>query len=177
MRDTIHYSCLDSPFGPVFAAKTTKGICLVSLSKISEAKFQSLLRKRFRKDAIRDDRKLKNVIHELSDYFNGNRINFKSQLDLSIGTEFQRMVWEKVREIPYGELRSYKWIAHEIGNPGAVRAVGNAVGENPVPPIIPCHRVIRSDGNLGGFSSGIALKKWLLRLEGHNTRSTYSSQT
>lgn len=177
MSDTIHYSCLDSPFGPVFAAKTINGVCLVSLSKISESKFQSLLRKRFRKDAIRDDRKLKKVIHELYGYFNGRRVNFKSTLDLSIGTEFQRKVWEKVSEIPYGELRSYKWIANEIGNPGAVRAVGNAVGENPVPPIIPCHRVIRSDGNLGGYSSGIALKKWLLRLEGHNTRSTYSSQT
>lgn len=165
MTDTIHYSCLDSPFGHVFAAKTIKGVCLISLSKISEAKFQSLLRKRFQKEVIRDDKKLKNVIHELSDYFNGNRVNFKSQLDLSIGTEFQRKVWEKVREIPYGELRSYKWIAHEIGNPDTVRAVGNAVGENPIPPIIPCHRVIRSDGNLGGFSSGIALKKWLLKLE------------
>ncbi len=86
-------------------------------------------------------------------------------MDLSIGTKFQRKVWGKVSEIPYGELRSYKWIADEIGNPNAVRAVGNAVGRNPVPPIIPCHRVIRSDGNLGGFSSGIALKKWLLKSE------------
>ncbi len=86
-------------------------------------------------------------------------------MDLSIGTEFQRKVWEKVGEIPYGELKSYKWIAGEIGNPNGVRAVGNAVGKNPVPPIIPCHRVIRSDGKLGGFSSGIALKKWLLKLE------------
>jgi methylated-DNA-[protein]-cysteine S-methyltransferase len=165
MTDTIHYSCLDSPFGPVFVAKTIKGVCLVSLSEISEAKFQSLLKKRFQKDATRDDKRLKNIIHELSDYFNGNRVNFKSILDLSIGTEFQRKVWEKVREIPCGELRSYKWIAGEIGNPKAVRAVGNAVGKNPVPPIVPCHRVIRSDGTLGGFSSGIALKKWLLKLE------------
>ena len=165
MRDIISYSCLDSPFGPVFIAETIRGLCFVSLSKISETKFQSLLKKRFRKDAIRDDRKLKNVIHELSSYFNGQRVSFKSILDLSIGTEFQRKVWKKVSEIPYGELRSYKWIADEIGNPNAVRAVGNAVGKNPVPPIIPCHRVIRSDGKLGGFSSGIALKKWLLKLE------------
>ena len=71
---------------------------------------------------------------------------------------FKERFGKKVSEIPYGELRSYKWIASEIGNPDAVRAVGNAVGENPVPPIIPCHRVIRSDGRLGGFSSGIALK-------------------
>ncbi len=165
MRYIINYSCLDSPFGPVFFAETIRGVCLVSLSKISEAKFQSLLRKRFQKEVIRDDKRLKNVIHELSSYFNGHRVNFKSILDLSIGTEFQRKVWEKVSEIPYGEQRTYKWIADEIGNPRAVRAVGNAVGKNPVPPIIPCHRVIRSDGNLGGFSSGIALKKWLLKLE------------
>ena len=165
MKNTISYSCLDSPFGPVFIAETIRGVCLVSLSKISEAKFQSLLRKRFRKEVIREDKKLKNVIHELSSYFNGHRVNLKSILDLSIGTEFQRKVWEKVSEIPYGEQRAYKWIAEEIGNPHAVRAVGNAVGKNPVPPIIPCHRVIRSDGNLGGFSSGIALKKWLLKLE------------
>ena len=164
-ENIISYSCVDSPFGPVFIAETIRGVCLVSLSKISEAKFQSLLRKRFQKEVIRDDKRLKNVIHELSIYFNGHRVNFKSILDLSIGTEFQRKVWEKVSEIPYGELRSYKWIANEIGNPNAVRAVGNAVGKNPVPPIIPCHRVIRSDGKLGGFSSGIALKKWLLKLE------------
>jgi len=164
-ENIISYSCVDSPFGPVFIAETFRGVCLVSLSKISEAKFQSLLRKRSQKKVIRDDRKLKNVIHELSSYFNGHRVNFKSILDLSIGTEFQRKVWEKVSEIPYGEQRAYKWIANEIGNLHAVRAVGNAVGKNPVPPIIPCHRVIRSDGKLGGFSSGIALKKWLLKLE------------
>jgi O-6-methylguanine DNA methyltransferase len=165
MEDTIHYSCLNPPFGPVFVAKTVKGICFVNLSKISEAGFQSLLRKKFRKKPIRDDEKLKCVINELLDYFNGNQVNFKSLLDLRIGTIFQRKVWEKISEIPYGELRSYKWIANKIGNPNAVRAVGNAVGKNPVPPIIPCHRVIRSDGKLGGFSSGIPLKKWLLKLE------------
>ena len=165
MKNIISYSCLDSPFGPVFIAENIMGVCLVTLSKISDTKFQSLLKKRFRKNVIRDDKRLKNVIHELSSYFNGQRINFRSILDLSIGTEFQRKVWKKVSEIPYGEQRAYKWIADEIGNPHAVRAVGNAVGKNPVPPIIPCHRVIRSDGKLGGFSSGIALKKWLLRLE------------
>ena len=165
MTDIIHYSCFDSPFGPVFVAKTIKGVCLINLSKISEAGFQSLLKKRFRKKSIRDDRKLKSVINELLDYVNGNQVNFKSILDLSIGTMFQRKVWDKISEIPYGELRTYKWIASEIGNLNAVRAVGNAVGKNPVPPIIPCHRVIRTDGNLGGFSSGILLKKWLLKLE------------
>ena len=165
MTDTIHYSCFDSPFGPVFVAKSIKGVCFINLSKISEAGFQSLLQKRFRKQAIRDDSKLKSVINKLLDYFNGNQVNFKSILDLSIGTIFQRKVWGQISKIPYGEIRTYKWIAREIGNLNAVRAVGNAVGKNPVPPIIPCHRVIRTDGNLGGFSSGISLKKWLLKLE------------
>ncbi len=165
MTDIIHYSCLDSPFGPVYVAKTVKGICSINLSKISEDGFQSILRERFRKKIARDDKKLKTVIKELSNYFNGHRVNFKSLLNLNIGTEFQKKVWQKIGEIPYGELRTYKWIADEIGNPRAVRAVGNAVGKNPVPPIIPCHRVIRSDGKLGGFSSGISLKKWLLKLE------------
>ncbi len=165
MTDIIHYSCLTPPFGPVFVAKTVNGICYINLSKISEAGFQSLLRKRFQKKPIRDDEKLKSVLNEMLDYFNGNQVNFKASLDFGIGTAFQRKVWEKIGEIPYGELRTYKWIASEIGNINAVRAVGNAVGKNPVPPIIPCHRVIRTDGKLGGFSSGISLKKWLLRLE------------
>ena len=165
MTDIIHYSSFDSPFGPVFVARTITWRLLINLSKISEAGFQSLLRKKFRKKPIRDDEKLKSVINEMLDYFNGNQVNFKSILDLRIGTIFQRKVWDKISEIPYGELRTYKWIASEIGNLNAVRAVGNAVGKNPVPPIIPCHRVIRTDGNLGGFSSGISLKKWLLKLE------------
>ncbi len=165
MTNIIHYSCLTPPFGPVFVAKTDNGICYINLSKISEAGFQSLLRKRFQKKPIRDDEKLKSVLNEMLDYFNGNQVNFKASLDFGIGTAFQRTVWEKIGEIPYGELRTYKWIASEIGNINAVRAVGNAVGKNPVPPIIPCHRVIRTDGKLGGFSSGISLKKWLLRLE------------
>ena len=165
MTDIIHYSCVNPPFGPVFVAKTARGICFINLSKISEAGFQTLLKKRFQKKPIRDDEKLKNVINELHNYFNGKKVNFKFLLDLRIGTIFQRKVWNKISEIPYGELRTYKWIANEIGNTNAVRAVGNAVGKNPVPPIIPCHRVIRTDGKLGGFSSGISLKKWLLKLE------------
>ncbi len=165
ITDTIFYSCLDSPIGQIYVAKTKKGICYVNLPKISETGFLTIIRKRFQRDAIRNDRELKAVINELLAFFNGSKVDFKSLLDLNEGTIFQRKVWNKISEIPYGELRTYKWIAREIGNAPAVRAVGNAVGKNPVPPIIPCHRVIRSDGNLGGFSSGIPLKKWLLKLE------------
>jgi O-6-methylguanine DNA methyltransferase len=89
-------------------------------------------------------------------------------LDLSTGTKFQRKVWLKVKEIPYGELRYYKWVTRAIGNTYASRAVGNAVGRNSVAPILPCHRVVRSDGSLGGYTSGITMKKRLLKLEGIN---------
>ena len=166
MTGKVYYSRFDSPFGHVFVASTPKGICLVSFSKITEAKFLSLLRKRFQKDIIRNDKVLANVRKGLLDYFNGCPVRFKVPLDLSIGTQFQRKVWRKVREIPYGELRSYKWVARSIGRAHASRAVGNAVGRNPVAPIVPCHRVVCSDGTLGGYSSGVAIKKRLLNLEG-----------
>ena len=83
-----------------------------------------------------------------------------------IGTEFQRKVWRAIASIPRGETRSYKWIAKRAGRPKAVRAAANACGANPLAPEIPCHRVIASDGTIGGFSSGLALKKKLLKLEG-----------
>ncbi len=166
MTDKVYYSGFDSPFGPVFVASTSKGVCLVSFSKITETKFLSLLRKRFQKDIIRNDKVLAKVRKSLLDYFNGCPVRFKVPLDLSIGTQFQRKVWRKVREIPYGELRSYKWVARSTGRAHASRAVGNAVGRNPVAPIVPCHRVVCSDGSLGGYSSGITIKKRLLNLEG-----------
>lgn len=164
--DKVHYSGFDSPFGLVFVAKTAKGICLVKFSNVSEIKFLSVLKKRYHKNILRDDKVFADVRKSLDKYFKGTPVDFEFPLDLSVGTKFQKKVWQKVKEIPYGGLRSYKWIAKATGNAHAYRAVGNAVGQNPVAPIIPCHRVICSDGSLGGYSSGIALKKRLLKLEG-----------
>jgi len=101
----------------------------------------------------------------LRGYFAGHRLSFPDRLDLSGATPFQRQVWAATRLIPYGETRSYKWIAEQIKKPGAWRAVGQALGQNPLPIIIPCHRVVASDGSLGGFSGGTAAKRSLLRLE------------
>ncbi len=89
-----------------------------------------------------------------------------TNIDWSKYTPFQRKVWEVTKTIPYGETRSYKWVAEKTGSPHAVRAVGQALKRNPLPGIIPCHRVIRSDGSLGGFSLGLRKKKALLRSEG-----------
>ena len=104
----------------------------------------------------------------LTNYFTGKTVDFSQvPLKLSSGTEFQIAVWNAIREIPAGETRSYKWLAEQIGNPKAVRAVGGAVGANPISIIIPCHRVIRSDGKLGGYGGGVKQKRLLLELEGY----------
>jgi O-6-methylguanine DNA methyltransferase len=100
-------------------------------------------------------------------YANGYKVSFESvKVSYPYGSELFKKIWNIARRIPYGEVRSYKWIATKLGNPYYARVVGNAMAQNPVMIIVPCHRVIKSDGRLGGFSSGIELKKYLLRLEG-----------
>ena len=105
------------------------------------------------------------LVERFEVYFTGEKVNFPDELDLSGATPFQRRVWESTRLIPYGETRSYLWVARQIGKPGAARAVGQALGKNPLSIIVPCHRVIASDGGLGGFGGGVEMKKYLLRLE------------
>ena len=105
------------------------------------------------------------LMKRLKVYFSGHRITFPDKLDLSRATHFQREVWEITRLIPYGETRSYAWVAEQIKKPQAVRAVGQALGKNPLPIIVPCHRVVASDGKLGGFGGGIEMKRYLLSLE------------
>ncbi|MBI3593061.1 MAG: methylated-DNA--[protein]-cysteine S-methyltransferase [Nitrospirae bacterium] len=106
------------------------------------------------------------LFSELDSYFKGDLKEFKQKIKFIIGTDFEQRVWLALKEIPYGETRSYKWIARMVGRPKAVRAVGQAIGKNPLPIILPCHRVIASDGSIGGFSCGVEIKRWLLRHEG-----------
>ncbi len=103
--------------------------------------------------------------HRLRRYLDGEPVVFADKLDLSEATRFQRCVWETVRTIPYGETRSYGWIAQQLNSPKAARAVGQAVAKNPLPIVIPCHRVILCDGSIGGFSVAVGIKQFLLRLE------------
>lgn len=98
-------------------------------------------------------------------YFEGNCVDFPDVLDLSNASDFQKSVWETTRSIPYGETRSYSWVAGRSGHDQASRAVGQALGKNPLPIVVPCHRVIAGDGNIGGFSGGIGIKKYLLQME------------
>jgi O-6-methylguanine DNA methyltransferase len=108
---------------------------------------------------------------QLRAYARGQRVTWRVPLTLTTGTPFQRKVWQALRSIPYGETRSYAWVARKIGHPRAARAAGAACGANPVPIIIPCHRVIRADGSLGGFSAGLTWKRRLLYLERTNVYS------
>jgi O-6-methylguanine DNA methyltransferase len=115
-------------------------------------------------EAVDDGESNERAIGQLQEYFEGKRERFDLPLDLR-GTPFQLRVWRALQAIPFGQTRSYKDIASELGHPAAFRAVGRANGSNPVPIVIPCHRVLRSDGGLGGFSSGLDIKVQLLAME------------
>lgn len=105
----------------------------------------------------------------LTGYFAGESLDAcEIPIHVDTGTPFQKQVWNIIQQIPYGAVQSYQWIADQIGKPKAVRAVGNAVGANPVSILIPCHRVIRSNGALGGYGGGLERKRQLLALEGHD---------
>lgn len=111
------------------------------------------------------------VLEKLHRYFEGQPVDFAEVPVQLVGTAFQQQVWRQLAHIPYGETRSYQWLARQIGRPKATRAVGSALGRNPLPILLPCHRVITSTGGLGGFRSGckaedLTLKEWLLGLEG-----------
>ena len=105
------------------------------------------------------------LIKHLQIYFSGKSVDFREELDFSGATPFQRSIWEATMKIPYGKTHTYAWVAEQAGKPKAVRAAGQALGQNPLPIIVPCHRVTSTGGGLGGFSGGLATKKYLLKLE------------
>ncbi len=110
--------------------------------------------------------RLREAQAQLIGYLAGTRRSFDLSLDLSRGTSFQQKVWRTLRGISYGQLRSYQWVALRVGGGQYARAVGNAVGANPMPIVIPCHRIVAQDESLGGFSGGLPTKRKLLTLEG-----------
>jgi len=117
------------------------------------------------KHAARSPSLFDDLIKRLRIYFGGGIVGFPDKLDLEEASPFQRRVWAVTRLIPYGNTRSYKWVAEQIGKPGASRGAGQALSKNPLPIIIPCHRVVKADGRLGGFGGGLEMKRRLLNLE------------
>jgi methylated-DNA-[protein]-cysteine S-methyltransferase len=158
----IYYSRFESPVGPLLLAGSKAGLQLVSFRAGNRAR-------NIDPEWRLDNSAFVEVIHQLQSYFAGERKHFDLSLLLA-GTNFQKTVWTALRKIPYGETISYKELAEMIGKPRAVRAVGAANGANPIPIIIPCHRVIGNDGSLTGFGGGLSLKKRLLELESHQLK-------
>ena len=152
-----HYTVMTSPIGPLLLAGDERGLRLVHFATGRRPKSPE-------PDWIEDKAPFKEVIRQLEAYFAGKLQKFDLPLVLD-GTEFQVLVWQNLRQIPYGETTSYGQLAKRIGKPEASRAVGLANGSNPIPIIIPCHRVIGSNGDLTGFGGGLPLKKKLLALE------------
>lgn len=161
----IYYTPLDTPIGQLLIASSAKGLVRILLPDEGNPDLLSRLRKDYPKETlIENQEKNQKALEQLREYFDGSRTEFSLAIDLR-GTDFQKSVWEAVRKVPYGQTRSYGDIAHAIGNPKASRAVGAANGANPFPIIIPCHRIIGSDGSMTGFGGGIPLKQKLLDLE------------
>ena len=158
---TITYATGSSSLGRLLVAATDHGICSVKAGW-SDAELVRALRAEFPRARIAESPKARRYLDALNDHLNGQEVKFP--LDVR-GTDFQLKVWSALRDIPRGETRSYCEVAEIVGEPKAVRAVANACASNPVPLIIPCHRVIRKDGSLGGYGLGIGRKKTLLRAE------------
>ena len=161
--------------GPMFACASTKGICLLEFTdrRMLETEFKDLCKRLNAVILPGENPHLDHVQSEVQEYFSGKRKEFTVPLDTP-GTTFQTSVWRILRKIPYAETRSYKQQAIALGNPKAIRAVGTANGGNRVAIIIPCHRVIGSDGRLAGYGGGLHRKKWLLDFEGAHSASANS---
>lgn len=167
MSEAISVSRLDKTLvGDIFIAQSSKGLCRLEFGKISERGFLKQLAGSLGPDVTFEMRSLPIVEVQLRNYFEGKVTSFSLEVDLRRLTRFQRQVLKQTMKVPYGRTSSYGEIAARIGRPAAYRAVGNAVGANPIPIVIPCHRVIASDGGIGGFSGGLSYKKKLLALEG-----------
>jgi len=165
MNQQLNCIIFNTDMGLVGILGSAKGLLRTTLPHPSTREIRQLLGDSINQ-ASWSPRLFQDLVQRLKLYFGGHRANFPDKLDLSGATTFQRKVWETTRLIPYGETRSYAWVAEQIKPPKALRAVGQALSRNPLPIIVPCHRVVASSGKLGGFTGGIEGKKRLLHLEG-----------
>ncbi len=168
-KSIINIVRFTTPLGPMFACATEHGICLLEFTdrRMLETEFKDLCHKLNAVILPGSNPHLERVQKEIDEYFTGERQSFTVPLD-SPGTDFQKRVWKALQKIPYGKTRSYQQQAIAIDNPNAVRAVGSANGQNRISILIPCHRVIASDGKLAGYGGGLHRKKWLLDFESRN---------
>ena len=161
----ITYTTSECPFGRLLVASTKKGVCMISVGK-TDSELERAVKRQFPTAMVkRDDRGMSRTARLVESRIAGKRLGEKLPLDLR-GTPFQVSVWKDMLSIPAGGTRSYAEVARRIGRPKAFRAVAQACGANPVPIVVPCHRVIASGGKLGGYTGGIERKIALLEAEG-----------
>jgi methylated-DNA-[protein]-cysteine S-methyltransferase len=161
----VAYTTVDSPVGPLLLAATRHGLVRVAYGVEDHDRVLDTLAHRISPRVLRAPRRLDAAARELDEYFGGRRRVFGLPLDLSLSTGFRQLVQRHLPEIGYGQTRTYGQVAELVGNPRAVRAVGTACATNPLPVVVPCHRVLRADGAVGGYIGGSDTKKALLRLE------------
>jgi methylated-DNA-[protein]-cysteine S-methyltransferase len=161
----IAYTTLDSPVGTLLLAATERGLVRVAYASEGHDQVLDRLGRGISHRILNAPRRLDAAAFEIDEYFRRTRTRFDLPLDLSLSAGFRRTVQEYLPRIGYGTTQSYKQVAELVGNPRAVRAVGTACATNPLPIVVPCHRVLRADGTLGGYIGGLAAKSALLDLE------------
>lgn len=163
----IYYDVIDYGKYQFLVAASEKGLVYLDVATAELDNLLVYLKKAKQSfELVADDKKLLIYIEQLQDYFKGQRQMFDLPLDLmGYGTEFQQAVWQELLKIPFGQESSYSQLAAAVGRPNATRAVGSAVGKNPIAIIVPCHRVLRKDRSIGGYAGGLPLKYQLLALE------------
>jgi methylated-DNA-[protein]-cysteine S-methyltransferase len=161
----VAYRTLDTPVGTLLLAATGKGLVRIAYDTEGHDKVLTMLAARVSPRILNAPRRLDPAAREIDEYFAGLRREFDLPLDLSLSTGFRRMVLSYLPGIAYGHTASYAAVAAAAGSPRAVRAVGTACATNPLPVVVPCHRVVRSDGSFGGYLGGPAAKRLLLDLE------------
>jgi methylated-DNA-[protein]-cysteine S-methyltransferase len=161
---------IDSPVGPLLLAATPLGLVRVAYQREGHDAVLQALASRISPRILAAPRRLDDVARQLDEYFAGRRTAFAVALDRQLAAGFRRTVLDHLAAISYGQTESYAEVAAATGHPGAVRAVGSACATNPLPVVVPCHRVLRSDGSLGGYLGGLEVKRALLELEGARPR-------
>ena len=162
----VAYRTVESPVGPLLLAATSEGLVRLAFDVEGHDAALAQLAERVSPRVLHAPRRLDGAARELDQYFAGRRRQFDLALDLRLSRGFRRLVLDRLQHIAYGATASYADVAVAAGNPKAVRAVGTACATNPLPLVIPCHRVVRSDGTLGNYGGGVDAKRMLLALEG-----------
>lgn len=161
----VAYRTVDSPIGALLLAASEVGLVRVAFASEGHEAVLATLAERVGPRILRGGRRLDPAARELEEYFAGRRTAFDLPLDRRLSSGFRRAVLERLPSIPYGATTSYATVAGWVGHPRAMRAVGSACATNPLPIVVPCHRVLRSDGSLGGYAGGLEAKRTLLALE------------